>query len=129
MVVINKKDLVQKISMDEVTRRFPGYPVVRTSAINNQGIEQLEEIIEKILDQNLGTIAGETPVMVNLRHARIVQEACEQIGEALQAAVTQPLELATIGLREAWVKLGEITGETASDELLERVFSEFCIGK
>ena len=129
VVVINKKDLVQKISMDEVTRRFPGYPVVRTSAINNQGIEQLEEIIEKILDQNLGTIAGETPVMVNLRHARIVQEACEQIGEALQAAVTQPLELATIGLREAWVKLGEITGETASDELLERVFSEFCIGK
>lgn len=129
VIVINKKDLAQQITVAEIANRFPDYPVIQTSAINKQGVEQLEEIIEKLLDRNLGTIAGESPVIVNLRHTGIVEEAREHIDRALQASRNQPLELVSIDLKEAWLKLGEITGETVSDELLDRIFSEFCIGK
>lgn len=129
VIVINKVDLPQLVTVAEIAKRFSGYPVVQTSALNEQGIEQLEEIIGQLLDRNLGTISEESPVLVNLRHAVIVEEVRDLLDMALQASLNQPLELVSIDLREAWAKLGEITGETVSDELLERIFSEFCIGK
>ncbi|NLA11401.1 MAG: tRNA uridine-5-carboxymethylaminomethyl(34) synthesis GTPase MnmE [Firmicutes bacterium] len=129
VIVINKADLPQQISRAEIGARFAGYPVVKTAAIRSEGIEELEESIVRLLDDSVGTIPGESPVAVNLRHAGAVGEARDRLQEALRAIAGQPLELVTIDLREAWLKLGEITGETASDELLERIFRDFCIGK
>ncbi len=129
VVVINKMDLTQRITIKEVKSRLPGYPVVLTSATMNRGIDRLEEAIGSLLDRSLGGKASESPAMVSLRHAGIVQEAREHIDRAIQASAYQPLELVSIDLKEAWLKLGEITGETVTEELLDRIFSEFCIGK
>lgn len=129
VIVINKADLPQLLSRAEVEARFPRFPVVPTAAIKSEGIEQLEEGIARLLDCNLGTVPEESPVAVNLRHAGIIEGARNHLKEALQAVDGQPLELVAIDLRETWCKLGEITGETASDELIERIFRDFCIGK
>lgn len=129
VVVINKMDLPQKIDRRAVSERFGAYPVVETAAISDEGIERLEEVIGSLLDRYLGAADAETPVVVSLRQARLVEESRESLEEALQAPAGQPLELVALSLREAWRKLGEITGETASGELLDKIFSEFCIGK
>lgn len=129
VVVINKMDLDQRINVPEVAARLQGYPVVQTSATLNRGIDQLEDVIVNLLDRNLGTVAAESPAIMTLRHAGIVQEACDLIEMALRASEYQPLELVSLDLKEAWMKLGEINGATVSEELLDRIFSEFCIGK
>lgn len=67
--------------------------------------------------------------MTSMRQARIVEETRDSLERALGVLSGQPLELVALELREAWRKLGEITGETASGELLDQIFSEFCIGK
>jgi tRNA modification GTPase len=95
----------------------------------NRGIDELEETIGSLLDRKLGGKASESPAMVSLRHAGLVQEARELIEGTLQTLSQQPLELLSIDLKEAWLKLGEITGETVTEELLDQIFSEFCIGK
>lgn len=129
VVVINKMDLDQRINVPEVAARLQGYQVVQTSATLNRGIDQLEDVIVNLLDRNLGTVASESPAIMTLRHAGIVQEARDHIEMALRASEYQPLELVSLDLKEAWLKLGEITGATVSEELLDRIFSEFCIGK
>lgn len=103
--------------------------MVCTSAVHNLGLDQLEEAIGSLLDEKLGGREAESPAMVSLRHAGIVQEALALVQSVLEALSRQPLELLSMDLKEAWLKLGEITGETVSEELLDRIFSEFCIGK
>ncbi|NMD42463.1 MAG: tRNA uridine-5-carboxymethylaminomethyl(34) synthesis GTPase MnmE [Firmicutes bacterium] len=129
VIVINKSDLPQQLSSAEMGMRFSGRPLVLTAAIKNKGIEQLEKSIERLLDRDLGTAPQESPVVVNLRHAEIVDRARNHLETARQALTELPLELAAIDLREAWWILGEITGETAPAELLDRIFQDFCIGK
>lgn len=129
VIVVNKIDLPQQISKAIISERFGQYPVVRTAAIKNEGIERLEETIAGLLDRNLGAVSAESPVMAHLRHARIVEETRDHIERALEASLGEPIEMVVIDLREAWRKLGEITGETVSEELLDKIFSEFCIGK
>lgn len=129
VIVINKIDRPQQIGEDRIRERFPEYPVVRTAAVKNEGIASLEKTIGRLLDLELGTTPLESPVMVSLRHAAIVEEVRKHLEMALQASFDRPIELVSIDLREAWWKLGEITGENVSEELLDRIFSEFCIGK
>ncbi len=129
VVVINKMDLDQKIDRSRVTEHFQGYPLVQTSATLNQGIDLLEDVIVNLLDKNLGPVAAESPAIVTLRHAGIILEARTLMEKALQANEYWPLELVSLDLKDAWLRLGEISGENISGEILDRIFSEFCIGK
>ncbi len=129
LIVINKMDLEQRMGATETSDRLRGYPVVQTSATLNMGIEQLEEKIGGMLDQKIGTIAAESPALTSIRHAMIIRESLDLVGAVMKASRKEPLELLSMYLKEAWLKLGEITGETASEEILDRIFSDFCIGK
>lgn len=129
VIVINKIDLRQRLSREIVSEKFGDCPVVETAAIKDEGIGCLEETIGRLLDRSLGTAGAESPIMTSMRQARIVEETRDSLERALGVLSGQPLELVALELREAWRKLGEITGETASGELLDQIFSEFCIGK
>ena len=129
VLVINKNDLPQQLDEALISERFSGYPVVRTEAIKNEGVEHLEEIIAALLDCNLGTVSPETPVAIHLRHARAVEVARACLDRAMKTFSVHPIELVALDLEEAWHKLGEITGDSASEELIDKIFSEFCIGK
>lgn len=129
LIVINKMDLEQRICAAEISARTGGYPVVQTSATLNLGIDRLEKTIAGMLDRELGIIGSESPALTGIRHALAIRESLGLIETVLGASRHQPLELLSMDLKEAWLKLGEITGETASGELLDRIFSDFCIGK
>lgn len=129
LVVINKMDLKQRIVIKEITACRRDYPIVQTSATLNLGIDRLEETIGDMLDRELGIIAADSPALTSMRHVAVIRESIELIGEVLHATGHQPLEFLSMDLKEAWLKLGEITGAVMSEDLLDRIFSEFCIGK
>jgi tRNA modification GTPase len=129
IVVVNKADCTQYLEAADVQHLWPESPMVATSTLTGAGLPQLEETIADLV------LAGkhlhsESVLVTSMRH----QEALRRSAEHLRAASTTmeqhlPLDFVSIDLRAAYDTLGEITGETASDDLLERIFHEFCIGK
>jgi len=128
VIVINKQDLEQKIDLNEMQKYFNSGKLVRTAAVKEEGIKELEAAISDQLDQILSSPV-ESPVIVSIRHEEIVKDALHNIEDAIAAITTQPIELVSFELQNAWHKLGEITGATYSDALLDKIFSEFCLGK
>lgn len=129
IVLINKTDIGEEIDVAEVRERFPGQEVLPISVKEGWGLEELEETIWKLVFA--GEVRGDHSVLVsNVRH----KEALEGAGRCLEAVLKAieagaPVDLVAIDLREAWEYLGEITGETVAEDLLDRIFSDFCIGK
>lgn len=128
VVVINKKDLEQKLLVEIVKNNFPGGEIVETTAIAGDGIQQLEEAVTRQLDLVLGS-GTENTIVFSLRHEEILMEALSNIEDAARAFKNQPVELVSLDLQNAWQKLGEITGDTLSEALLDRIFNQFCLGK
>ncbi len=131
IVVLNKIDLVPDGSreklIDECLRELgQGGRVVSASAAFNIGIEQLEREIASMAAAN----AGESVIVSNIRHRQSLQAASDSLNHALATtASSQMIDLLSVDLTAARNALGLITGETATEDLLDRIFSEFCIGK
>jgi tRNA modification GTPase len=130
IVVLNKSDLPSKIGRDEQAIRTAGDrgPVV-ISAVTGAGLDDLRERIGLHL-VSAGPEAGDGICVTHLRHnvsLRRAQEALLQAFTALQDDLTG--EFVAADLRRAADALGEITGAISTDDILNRIFSEFCIGK
>jgi tRNA modification GTPase len=129
ILVINKADCVQWLDVDAIRTMWLDAPVVRTSMVTGTGLANLEETVAELVLAGK-TLQSESVLVTSARH----QEALRRAAEHLKASLVPleqglPLDFVSIDLRAAYDALGEVTGETASDDLLERIFSEFCIGK
>ncbi|MGB8345804.1 MAG: tRNA uridine-5-carboxymethylaminomethyl(34) synthesis GTPase MnmE [Ktedonobacteraceae bacterium] len=129
ILVVNKIDSPQRLNIEAVRHLWPLSPLVRTSMLTGEGLPQLEETIVSLVTSGKA-LHSESALITSARHRESLRRAAAHLQAAL-AALRQPLPLdfVSIDLRAAYDTLGEITGETASDDLLERIFSEFCIGK
>jgi tRNA modification GTPase len=128
LLVLNKDDLPQALSETEARALWPGAPLVRTSTVRPEGVRPLEEALAALVGQ--GSAASEDPLVASVRHRDALRRAAEALATAADAlAAGIPLDLVTLDLRAALEALGEITGETATADLLDRIFAEFCIGK
>ncbi|PSF35604.1 tRNA uridine-5-carboxymethylaminomethyl(34) synthesis GTPase MnmE [Aphanothece hegewaldii CCALA 016] len=125
ILVINKIDLA-KPELAALTQK---HKIVKTSATNIQGIEELEQaILEMVKSDNLS--AKNLDIAINQRQAAALTRAkiaLEQVQETMNNQL--PLDFWTIDLRSAIQALGEITGEEVTESVLDRIFSRFCIGK
>ncbi|MDY6825858.1 MAG: tRNA uridine-5-carboxymethylaminomethyl(34) synthesis GTPase MnmE [Bacillota bacterium] len=128
VIVINKKDLGMKISLEKVKRCYKDAPIVQTAAIRGEGMSDLEEAAAEQMDLFFKGIS-EGPAVISLRHEQIMKETLLCIEEAQKMLIKEPPELISLELQNAWLKMGEITGETIQEELLDKIFSEFCLGK
>jgi tRNA modification GTPase len=129
LVVVNKCDLLPRLGEGGEIAWLPGAPRLDVSALTGQGIEALEEaIVELVLGGQV--TAADTPLVSNPRHQASLGRALDHVraAEESQQRGDSP-DLAAIDVREAVDALGEITGETVSEDLLEAIFSKFCIGK
>jgi tRNA modification GTPase len=129
IVVVNKADCPQRFEIDELDTMWPGAPIVTTSTLTGAGLPDLEETIADLVLAGRA-LYGESALITSARH----QEALRRAAENLRASLISlghglPLDFVSIDLRATYDALGEVTGETASDDLLDRIFSEFCIGK
>lgn len=126
IVLLNKIDLDGGFDFDE---NLEGIEVIHTSIKNNEGIEELEnKIIEMFNDGYIE--ANNDNIITNIRHRDIINKAIKSLESSLhdmEAGV--PIDCFEVDLRNAWEILGEITGETVDDDVLNKIFSDFCIGK
>ncbi|HEX8033626.1 MAG TPA: tRNA uridine-5-carboxymethylaminomethyl(34) synthesis GTPase MnmE [Ktedonobacterales bacterium] len=128
VLAINKADLPAVVGDDEAQVLWPEAALVHTSTVTPDGITRLEQAITRMA---LGGQAVAGDVLVSSARHR---DALRRAGEHLAAAATTladglPLDFVSVDLRGSLESLGEITGETATGDLLDRIFAEFCIGK
>lgn len=126
IVVINKKDI--KSTEFHLPESLKDKPAVEISALNAEGIEDLKELIFNT------TISGkyekEGIVVTKLRHKLSLEKAFESLNNAYESfKKREPLEITAMFLREALNFLGQIVGVVTTEEILNLIFSEFCIGK
>ncbi len=129
ILLVNKTDLPAYLSENEVRENFPDVPILFISVEERKGLKDLKEVIvEQIFS---GNVKGEYEYTVTrMRHRRALikaLESIEQMLEGLQQGI--PEDMLAIDLREALNQLGKITGETVSEDIMERIFSDFCVGK
>ncbi|NLC07686.1 MAG: tRNA uridine-5-carboxymethylaminomethyl(34) synthesis GTPase MnmE [Syntrophomonadaceae bacterium] len=130
LVIVNKSDLAeQKIDSATINHLFPHETVIWASMKEKWGIE---EIKEAILSKVVGNTSdqGEEWLIGSVRQEEALNRCLRACRASLMAMEEQlPSEFVLIDLNEALESLGEITGESISDQVLDRIFSEFCIGK
>ncbi len=127
VIAINKSDLPLQISTDEVF--LQGRPHIRLSALRGEGIEELKSMIFRA---NLREWEEEREgvVVTNIRHKQALDLAAAALERAAKIlAENRPLEIFSIELRDAADSIGEITGAVTTDDILKRIFDDFCIGK
>ena len=126
IVIINKTD---KGNLVEKELNKGDSPVVCTSIISGEGVESLRETIRDTVVGKEQRIAGEA-VVTNLRHKTALEESKKELNNFLEAVHKKlPLEILALHLRTSLDSLGQITGVVTTEDILDRVFSEFCIGK
>ena len=129
LLVINKNDLAATHEANIPSDFLRTAPRISISALNNEGIDTLEAAIIDLVMGGQVTLA-DTPLVSNPRHKSLLQRALEHTQAAIMAqqAGLSP-DLVSIDVREAVEALGEITGETVTEDLLDTIFGKFCIGK
>lgn len=129
IVIINKTDLPRKIDMTQVRELASGHPIVETSLLKEEGIEELEEAIAAIFFAGSLQTAEMTYVS-NSRHIALLHEAWTAMNDVIsEVNLGTPIDIVQIDLTRTWELLGEIIGDTVSDGLINQLFSQFCLGK
>ncbi|MEW8977810.1 MAG: tRNA uridine-5-carboxymethylaminomethyl(34) synthesis GTPase MnmE [Symbiobacterium sp.] len=124
--VANKIDLNPGFPLEQLAGALGGAPVVAVSAEQGTGIGELEMAIAR----EAGALDASEELLVNARQADAVGRAAAHLRDAQQTlAAGFGDELVAIDLRAAWMALGEVTGDTADEALLDEIFGRFCIGK
>lgn len=128
IIILNKSDLGKKITQ-EMIQNITDSPVVITSILEKDNLDKLANEIEKMFFSGIENSANQAMV-TNQRQAALLQKAHQSLQEVISGVESaMPLDLVQIDLKDAWDTLGEITGESAPDELITELFSQFCLGK
>lgn len=124
LVVLNKTDLGKALTPDDVGAEN----LVEVSALNKNGINSLKEkIYQMVFDQN---ILSSNLLITNLRHVQTLESAVQHCQNALTGLQQHfSLDLISIDIRSLWLSLGQITGQNSNEEIIDRIFAKFCLGK
>ena len=128
IVLLNKSDLECIVSVDEIRQLTDTEPIV-ISAKENIGIQNLEERIKEMFYEGIISF-NEEVYITNIRHKQLLADAAESL-KLVKNSIEQQLseDFYSIDLMNAYELLGEIIGESVSDDLVNEIFSKFCMGK
>lgn len=129
LVLINKRDLGEAISIEEIVAKLPASQVIEASLLKGQGITEIEDAVEDLVYG--GEIVQKESMMVNnVRHIELLQQAVKSLTDALHMSERrEALDFIEVDVKNAYERLGEIIGETVSDDIINEVFARFCLGK
>ncbi|RBP36689.1 tRNA uridine-5-carboxymethylaminomethyl(34) synthesis GTPase MnmE [Garciella nitratireducens] len=129
IILFNKIDLDPKVSIEKLKDKFPKKSIIEISALKGEGVERLQnEIVQMVYG---GRVSIEKDGLVsNVRHKNLLEKALNSITitiDTIQQGL--PLELISVDLKDCWDYLGQVTGDTVSEDIIDQIFSNFCIGK
>jgi tRNA modification GTPase len=129
IIIINKTDIADTRDIESIKDELDDENTILASVKNGTGLSLLEDMIEGLFVE--GTIgSGDGVLITNIRHKDLIDKAIISIDEACRSYEGgMPLDCLTIDIKDAAEYLGQITGETVSDDVMESIFSRFCIGK
>ncbi|MGL4797591.1 MAG: tRNA uridine-5-carboxymethylaminomethyl(34) synthesis GTPase MnmE [Paraclostridium sp.] len=129
IVLLNKTDLDMAIDLNKVKEYVSEENIIEISALQNEGIEKIHEKIEEMVFA--GTVRNSSDLVVtNSRHKDALYKAKQAIEDALMAIDSyMPLDFIEVDFKNIWDYLGYINGDTVTEDLLDTIFSNFCIGK
>ena len=129
IAVINKRDKGNVISADEVLAIIPNAEIVEAAISEGIGLSDIEDKVEALVYDG-GVRPGESVLVTNARHEDILRRANVFVNDAKSGVERlEALDIIEIDISEAYALLGEILGETVSDDIINEVFSRFCLGK
>jgi tRNA modification GTPase len=127
LVVLNKKDLAAAADTDETARLLPDSRIVRTSALTGEGLDELRRAMAEAVKSGL-VPGGAHHTALSSRQRRMLREARLAL-ERGTVSCGRGLDLAASDIRDALTALGSVLGWGATEEILDAIFRDFCIGK
>lgn len=129
IVVVNKIDLPEAADIDYVKSKLnDDVPFIYTSISTENGVELIGDKISELVFE--GRIKPQDISVTNVRHRDALIKAREGIQRGIETIASGlPLDFAGIEFKDAYLKLGEITGDTVEEDIIDRIFADFCIGK
>lgn len=129
IIILNKTDLELKADKDLIYNTFKDYKIIEMSILQDKGIKELENtILELFFDGEIEV--SNTTIITNIRHRNLLIKARDNIVNAINDTKKgYTLDLIEIDLRNAFNQLSEITGENIEEDVLDKIFKDFCIGK
>lgn len=130
IIILNKTDLPSQLDLDHLKELVGDSALIETSIVKHEGMDQLgKQISHMFFDQGIEN--SQNNVMVtNARHIGLLHQANDALNDVLKGiADGMPVDLVQIDMTRCWDLLGEITGDSYQDELLDQLFSQFCLGK
>ena len=126
--IVNKLDLENNLDLNYLEEHFK-IPLIKTSIINGEGVDDLEnEIQTMFFDGSLSST--DSTYVSNNRHINLLEQAKVSIEDAISsAAMDVPVDIIQIDLIKTWELLGEVIGEDVSEQLIDKLFRQFCLGK
>lgn len=129
IILINKTDLENKWEESEIEKLLPNKKIISAAILKGAGLDKLENEIKNMFYKGNLNIKSDI-VINNLRHKNQLEKTLYNIDEALKGIKSNiPLDCIEVDFKNAWENLGKISGDTVSEDLLDKIFSEFCIGK
>ena len=129
IILLNKSDLPNKYGEEDLQNLLPDKNIITTSIANEIGIDILENSIKEMFYSGEIELDND-PMITNIRHKNQLVKAKENISDAMDSIkLGMPLDCIEVDIKNCWDNLGEITGHGIGEDILDRIFSEFCIGK
>ena len=128
IIVLNKTDLKQNENLTKEIKKI-NKNIVKISALKNEGINELYKEISNLFNLNKINIEAEN-IITNTRHKELIIKAIENIDKAIETINKNvPVDIIAIYIKEILEYLGKITGENVSEDIINEIFSKFCLGK
>jgi len=129
IVLLNKSDLPKKYDKEYFEKLLPNKTIIYTSIIKDIGVSDLEEEIKHLFYS--GNIDIESDIVItNMRHKNQLVKAKKNIEDGIEGIKANiPLDCVEVDIKACWENLGEISGDTIGEDILDKIFSDFCIGK
>lgn len=130
IIILNKIDLVEDIdNLRQISDELKDDVVITTSILNREGLKNLEENIANMFFDGIED-SNQTVMVTNARQVGLLKQAKSSLNEVINGIKSDmPIDLVQIDMTACWDRLGEITGESAPDELITQLFTNFCLGK
>ncbi|KXG73846.1 tRNA uridine-5-carboxymethylaminomethyl(34) synthesis GTPase MnmE [Thermotalea metallivorans] len=129
IILLNKTDLPMVLDEEDLRKMLPGKKIIKISILENIGLQELEETIVQMV------YGGEVKhkhysLVTNVRHQNALERAKKNMEDAIKAIQrNMPLDFVEVDVKNCWENLGEITGDTVDEDIIDRIFANFCLGK